>query len=323
MFGRKQGSCLGDSSHGTLESHFSGTKDCRSVDNHYIFQHGKIKVYLFLGISLEIPDCCLLQNYVQHTTHHGQLFSFTCSYGLFFVLGDPLLCKLSQLSIKTILTPSKLRGLVSRLYNNLLNSSYRPLALDTLWKADFDCLSPELDWSRVWGSITMSSRNPDHQQIHYNFIHKLYLTSKKLYIMKRITEPICKLCTMNEVCTFKHMFWECPPVMDFWSQVASKLSMLLGVTIPCSPDSLILNNFSHVNLKMAKRRILLAGLTAAKKMVATCWKPPHCLSIHAWSMMFLDIAYLELSVARVHRAWSDAVEAWQGFVLHLQRICGT
>lgn len=203
----------------------------------------------------------------------------------------------------------------------MLNCFYKPLALDSVWKADFGDLSPDLEWSRVWEGINMSSRNPDHQQIHYNFIHRLYLTPKRLHKMKMITDPFCKLCPLNVIGTFKHMFWECPPVMAFWRQVARSLSVLLGILVPCSPGILILNDFSQVKLKVVRRRTLLAGLTAAKKMVATRWKPPHCLSVHAWKSMFLDIAYLELSIARVHGAKSAAIEAWQSLIARLRDDC--
>lgn len=141
--------------------------------------------------------------------------------------------------------------------------------------------------------------------------------------MKKITEPFCTLCVTKKIGTFKHMFWECPPVMDFWKQIACNLSRLLEVSVPCLLDTLILNNFLHVNLKVGKIRVLLAGITTAKKMVATRWKPPHNLSVHAWSLMFLDIVYLELSIARVHRAKSDTIEVWQTFISSLQQFCNT
>uniref|UniRef100_A0A8C6NVZ4 Reverse transcriptase domain-containing protein n=1 Tax=Nothobranchius furzeri TaxID=105023 RepID=A0A8C6NVZ4_NOTFU len=237
-------------------------------------------------------------------------------------LGVPLQGSLPSLPVKKLLcTQTNVVGYASKLYKVLLHSLYRPLALESLWKADFSDLNPDLDWCRLWENVGLSSRNPDHQQIHYNFIHRLYLTPKKLHAMKIIRDPNCKLCDLDRVGTFKHMFWECPPVMDFWRQVAGRLSALLGCSVPCLAGVLILNDFSQIKLKVAVQRVLLAGLTAAKKMVATRWKPPHCLSVYAWTTLFLDIAYLELSVARVHRAGSATVEAWRTVIDHLRTNC--
>ncbi len=46
-------------------------------------------------------------------------------------------------------------------------------------------MSPALDWEGVWVNVGLAFRNPDHQQIHYNFIHRVYFMPRKLYLMKK------------------------------------------------------------------------------------------------------------------------------------------
>lgn len=87
--------------------------------------------------------------------------------------------------------------------------------------------------------------------------------------MKILTDPFCSLCQRKEIGTLKHLFWECPPVVDFWRQVAGSLTGLFGVPVPCSPGVLIFNGFSQFKLKMAKKPTVLAELLAAKTPVAT------------------------------------------------------
>lgn len=58
-----------------------------------------------------------------------------------------------------------------------------------------------------------------------------------------------------------HMMLECPPVAQFWTQVASRLSNSL--------------NIIHLN-----RHIVLPGLTAAKKIIVL--NPDHSLSVKHW-----------------------------------------
>lgn len=202
------------------------------------------------------------------------------------------------------------RGFVSKLYWFLLKHAYSPLALDATWRRDVPDLDPTFDWDKVWIGVGLASRNPDHQQIHYNYIHRVYLTPRKLYLMKVINDPVCTLCSSKVVGTYFHMFWECTPVADFWKMVATNLSGLFGVSLPCSPATLIFNDLSRLGLALDKRKALLAGLTAAKKLVATRWKPPHLLSRRVWVLTYMDITYLELSTARVHGAKESAIEAW-------------
>ena len=56
--------------------------------------------------------------------------------------------------------------------------------------------------------------------------------------------------------------------------------------------------------------MFLAGLTAAKKIVAMRWKPPHSLNKQYWVLTFIDVVYLELSTARIHGAREDTIRLW-------------
>ena len=114
----------------------------------------------------------------------------------------------------------------------------------------------------------------------------------------------------NALGTFFHMIWECPEVLEFWRMVASKLSLLLTSDIILSPAMFLLNDISQLHLKCTQKRIFLAGLTAAKKIVAMRWKNPHTLTFHHWALTFLDIAYMELSTARLHGASEKNINTW-------------
>lgn len=202
------------------------------------------------------------------------------------------------------------RGLISSLYTFMLENTYTPLAVDRIWRTDLPDLDPEFDWKDVWNNILLTSRNPDHQQIHLNFVHRTYLTPRRLCAMKIRPDPLCPLCPVNALGTFFHMVWECPDVKLFWEMVASKLSELFSVDISPSPSVLILICISLPQLKISQKRAIFAGLTAAKKMVASRWKPPHSLSFRQWALTYLDVVYMELSTARLHGAKEETLDVW-------------
>jgi hypothetical protein len=91
-------------------------------------------------------------------------------------------------------------------------------------------------------------------------------------------------------------------VEKFWEEVSSVLSGVLDMTIPCSPKLLSLNDNSPRIMSLQKRRIMLSGLTAAQKILALRWQPPHSLAMSHWIRPFVDIIYLQLSTARIHGA---------------------
>ena len=114
-----------------------------------------------------------------------------------------------------------------------------------MWRRDVPDLEPTFDWE-VWISVGLASRNPDHQQIHYNYIHRVYLTPRKLHLMKVINDPTCTLCSSKVIGTYFHMFWECTPVAEFWKMVAFNLSKLFKIRLLCSPATLLLNDLSRL-----------------------------------------------------------------------------
>ena len=72
---------------------------------------------------------------------------------------------------------------------------------------------------------------------------------------------------------------------------------------------LLLNDLSAF-LPECQKCVILAGLTAAKKMIVVRWKPPHTLTIRQWVLTFLDVTYMELSTARINEAKEANVNMW-------------
>ena len=95
-------------------------------------------------------------------------------------------------------------------------------------------------------------------------------------------------------------FGSVPPVAGFWQNVASELTTFVSGTVAATIPVLLLNDTSSLQISKCQKRIVLAGLTAAKKMVAVRWKPLHSLTIKQWLLTFLDIVYTELSTARIN-----------------------
>ena len=135
--------------------------------------------------------------------------------------------------------------------------------------------------------------------------------------MKVTNDHLCTFGSSKVIGSCFHMFWECTPEAKFWKMVNFNPLKLIKIRLPCLPPTIILNDLSELGLTLDKKRAFLAGLTAAKKVVATRWKPPHSLSFRAWVLTYLDIVYLELSTARVHGAKELAIKAWYSLtILH-------
>jgi len=84
---------------------------------------------------------------------------------------------------------------------------------------------------------------------------------------------------------------------------------------------LILNVFdSDFQLSKIQMRVAFAGLTAAKSMIATHWKPSHDLSVRTWTLSFLDVLYMEISTARINGASEKTLDTWVNIANSLENM---
>ena len=97
---------------------------------------------------------------------------------------------------------------------------------------------------------------------------------------------------------------------QFWKDVVVTLSDLVSENISFSVSVLILNDLSSLNVPSYLKRATLVGLTAAKKLVAVRWKPPHQLSKRHWLLTFLDMVNMEISTARINGVKEEKVNNW-------------
>lgn len=117
------------------------------------------------------------------------------------------------------------RGLVSEMNSRLVKSSSKPLSIDKLWKKDLQTSNNVLNWQTIWHNISLSSRNPNHQIIHFNFVHRMYFTPRKFYYIKAKPSPNCTLCSNDTQGTLIHMMLESPGVKSFWKMIFPVLSI--------------------------------------------------------------------------------------------------
>ena len=133
-------------------------------------------------------------------------------------------------------------------------------------------------------------------------IHRFYLSPRKCCQLQITSTPLCLLCPQKVIGTYIHMYWECVDVISFWKRIAQTLTDIIGVTVPCLPNVMLLNDDSFLNTTVSSknpRKIFFLGLIAAKKILVMRWKPPHTLSVSLWKRQFHNILILEASIQAI------------------------
>lgn len=194
------------------------------------------------------------------------------------------------------------KQMVSYLYDKLNSQKYLPTPGMKAWDRDTSEVGQDLDWEAIWGNVAGASKNPNHRYIHLKFCHRAFLTQRIRLQMGLVSNPYCSFCPLGTIGSFMHVMWECPGVSSLWREVIGTIADLTGVQFPMAPAVHLLNDDSRLGLLEKTRKVWLAGLTAAKKIVVQCWKCPHDIARVHWLWSFLDISYLELSSARINDA---------------------
>lgn len=112
-----------------------------------------------------------------------------------------------------------------------------------------------------------------------------------------------------------------------FGKVSEMLSCTLGETVPCSANVLLLNDSSSLPFSVKQTRIWLAGIKAAKRLIACRWINPPSMTLQRWFLDFLDLANMEHWVAQMHQAKKDNIIIWKQAVIavrcHLQLLSGS
>jgi len=165
---------------------------------------------------------------------------------------------------------------VSFIYNNLISYTSTELPGNRSWEVDIPLGTETINWEVVWNNVFGCSKNPNHQLIHYKICHRTYLTPRKRHLLGLAPNPYCTFCSQGIMGTLIHVLWECPDIQRFCVKVVDKMSVLVGRMLPLEP-ALLLNDDSGFKITEIERKLWLAGMTAAKKIVVLRWLPPHQL----------------------------------------------
>ncbi len=88
----------------------------------------------------------------------------------------------------------------------------------------------------------------------------------------------------------------------FWTRLAHDISVLLEKGLVLTTDLFFLKIFSELAPSPQQRNVLLAALTAEKKMLVSRWVPPHLRTRRVWGLSLLDIVSMDLSTGRIYGA---------------------
>ncbi len=99
------------------------------------------------------------------------------------------------------------------------------------WENELDIQVSEEDWAECLKNIYTCSINARHQLIQYKVLHRLHYSRVKLNTFYSTISPLCNKCESAEG-SLGHLFWACPKLCEFWSEVFKFLSDAYACELP-------------------------------------------------------------------------------------------
>lgn len=205
----------------------------------------------------------------------------------------------------------------SQLYEHLVYVSLPPLdRLWSRWQLDIPSLDND-DWDDVWDFPFRSLVSMRDRLIQFKIVHRAYFTPHRLHQMNPTCPSECWRCGISPG-DFSHIFWHCPKIQRYWSEVLDTVNRVASTTLPHAMEVCLLGLIETLVPTMAKRTLVGLLLFYARKNIAIWWKKPAPPSLTQWKSLvnnnlplYRDTYFnrgCPMKYDRVWRTWLEDVE---------------
>lgn len=177
------------------------------------------------------------------------------------------------------------------------------------WSKDLGIEISDRQWQKACILVHKCSLSTRMQETSFKLLSQWYATPAKLNKLYPQTSDLCWRC-QKEKGTLLHIWWQCPIIASFWSEVSRIICLITETTLSLDVACCLLHvtKFSFKKYKNSLSRHLL---NAAKSLIPLHWKSTNIPSIRDWFHKIIDICDMEETVAQsndliecYHKTWS-------------------
>ena len=171
------------------------------------------------------------------------------------------------------------------------------------------------DWDEMWTHPFQHLVAARDRLIHFKFLHRIYYTPARLATIYPSVPAGCWRCTFAPAAA-EHVFWSCPRIKPFWSEVTSCISAVLLTPVPMTITVCLLGLVEGVVPSRAHRTLLNILLFYGRKAILLKWRKPEAPELRFWkglvnSMMpYYKATYLSRGCGKkfdkVWQAWYNS-----------------
>ena len=192
--------------------------------------------------------------------------------------------------------------------------------LKEAWERDLGVIITDEDWSSYLKDIHKCSINSRHQLIQFKVLHRLHYSCTKLHSFYPSVSPYCPKCKSAEG-NLGHLFWSCPKLNRYWSDISACLSIVYDCDIVLDPYTAVFGKTSHLKmLHHLHRKTIQYGMIIAKRNILTLWKSEDAPSFKIWLAEMSNLLHMEKVRYNVSLNSVTFDKTWHPFLSYLSRI---
>ena len=211
------------------------------------------------------------------------------------------------------------KGMISAMY--ILISSLRPTSLQhikNMWEEDIGEEITEDLWEGILHRVHSSSISARHGLIQCKIVHRTHFTKVRLAKIYDNIDPTCDRCHQAPA-TYSHMFWTCPSLHTFWSEVFGTISN--SIDIPIDPVAMTaLFGVLPIDLTLPRYKTDLIAFTTllARRLILLKWKSSSPPSHSLWLKDILYFIKMERVRCVIRGSTSRFIKTWGPFLEYVE-----
>lgn len=204
------------------------------------------------------------------------------------------------------------KGLISDIYK-IINAY--PLetkgkhAYMVRWEKALEEELPMEQWQTIWTQAAKSSLCTLYKENTYKILLYWYMTPDTLHTIYPSSPDRCWRC-QKERGTLLHIYWSCPLIAPYWTEVHQLLTGLLEVQVPMTPK-LFLLGVLQPKIPKAYKKLIRHILTAARCLIALNWKKTSPPTPEALYARIKDVESMEKMTARIQDRLEAHNKVWE------------
>lgn len=207
------------------------------------------------------------------------------------------------------------RHVISELYAMIVAQSSAPrTAGQVRWETELGRPLTAKEWDQIWYRTHHTAHNVGSREAAYKIAHYWYFTPARVHAFNRTQPDLCwRGCGATG--TLLHLLWHCPKLGRYWEEVLSDVNEAFQVTIPASPEHILLGLplAKHYPLKALRGRQIALALLAAAQVLLAEWRSLKTPVHWDWLQRLWQILAMEKLTMGVEGKGSTFSDLWAPF----------